>query len=142
MKTKTQSSEIRLQHEIATAISQLTFIHANHTKLDALDLPFNFLYDKIDFDDLTRPNLLRVLKAFPGHWIKEPSWSGSGINYTLDAPVSGLTIRCYNGEAPPSCVIEETIEYKEVPAHTERIVTRKVKCPEPPDPESTDNPNS
>jgi hypothetical protein len=131
MKTPTHQAEINCQNEIARATKHLEFIHTYRDALNALGLKPSFWSDYCDFDNLTRPDLLHVLKAFPGKWDKSLSLSGSGITYTLTEPVLGLTIRCYNGEAPPSCVIEETVEYKTVPARVERIVTRKVKCPDP-----------
>jgi hypothetical protein len=130
-RTKTQSAEIELQHSMARWVTQLEFIHRNRNKLESLDLRFGIFGEYVDFDNLQRPELLAVIKAFPGTWNKHPTYDNTGITYTLAEPVCGLTIRCYNGEAPPSCVIEETVEYVTVPERIERKVTRKVKCPEP-----------
>lgn len=128
MKTETQKEEIRLQQSIHRWITQLEFIHANRERLEALNLPFNIFGACCDFDNLERPGLLVVFKAFPGTWTKTLTYDNSGITYTLAEPVSGLTIRCYNGEAPPACKIEETVEYVTVPERVVRKVHRKIIC--------------
>jgi hypothetical protein len=140
-KTKIQKSETDLQRTIADTVSYLTFLHEQRPVLESLDLKFTFFSDYIDFDNLERPDLLRVLKAFPGRWIKEPNYCGDGLNYGLTEKVSGLTVRCYNGAPPPSCHIEEHTEWITVPARTEKRVTRKVVCNEPQlvDPQLTAN---
>jgi hypothetical protein len=127
--TTTQEAETRYQREIGRYIDALTFIQANREILESLNLKFSIWYGSVDFVTLSHPDVIRVIKAFPGRWDKKPSWSGEGIDYTL-INEDGLTIRCYNGEPPAACKIEETITYELVPARVERKVTRKLICPE------------
>lgn len=129
--TNTQRVELQLQREIHNAVTYLEFLHTHRTTLERLDLKPNFFSDYIDFDNLERPALLAVLKAFPGTWNKTPTYCGDGLNYELADKVDGLTVRCYNGAPPPSCHIEERVEWVEVPAKLEKRVTRKVVCAEP-----------
>jgi hypothetical protein len=126
----TQQAEKYLQHTTAETVSYLTFLHEQRPTLESLDIKFNFFSDYVDFDNLSRPDLLCVLKAFPGRWDKTPTYCGDGLNYELTEKVSGLTIRCDNGAPPPSCHIEERTEWITVPARVEKRVTRKVVCTE------------
>jgi hypothetical protein len=109
---------------------RLTFLSQFSDRLTALNLRCTFYDDYLDFDRLERPDVLRVIKAFPGRWNKTSSYDGR-INYTLEEPHAELTLRLWGAEAPDSCVIEERVEYVHVPARTERRVTRTLKCPEP-----------
>jgi hypothetical protein len=127
--TRTQQTEIDCQNEVAHNATYIAFIHAHRATLERLDIKFTFFSTYIDFDNLERPALLAVMKAFPGRWLKDKNLSG-GINYTLETPLDGLTVRVYNGEPPPSCVIEERVEWVVVPERMEKRVTRTIKCPE------------
>ena len=118
------------QREIARAIGNLTFIHENRETLEVLNLNFNMWAGHVDFDNLDRPDLLRVLKAFPGTWEKTINFSHTGINYTRKQLVTRFIMRCYNGLPPPSCKIEEITEFVLVPERYEKVVTRKIVCPE------------
>jgi len=128
--TRTQQTEIDIQNQIANNISYLEFLHAHRTTLESLEVKFSFFSSHIDFDQLDRPDMLRVFKAFPGKWVKSKSFDGDRIHYTLDTPVSGLTVRIWNGEPPAACVIEERTEWVDVPARREKRVIRTIKCPE------------
>jgi hypothetical protein len=127
--TITQEVEVRYQREIGRYIDGITFIQQNRETLETLNLKFSIWYGSVDFDSLKHPDIIRVIKAFPGKWDKSPSWSGEGIDYTLQHE-GGMTIRCYNGEPPAACKIEESVEYILVPERVERKVTRKLICPE------------
>jgi hypothetical protein len=83
MKNKVQEIEIRYQRELGRCIEALTFIQENRAALDALDLKFNIWYGTIDFEHLQHPDVVRVIKAFPGKWKKEVTYAGDGIDYTL-----------------------------------------------------------
>jgi len=122
-----ETEEVHHQHEIARSVAALGFIQANKEILEKLNLKFSVYGDMVDFDNLQRPDVVRVLKAFGGHWVKAPSLSG-GIHYTNKVKHDGFEVRCYNGEPPPSCKIVEKITYKRIRAHKERIVTRTVVC--------------
>jgi hypothetical protein len=129
--TASEKAEFRAQREIYRATTALEFIHAHRAVIDEIGVIPSVLGNFIDFDALTRPQLLTLIKRFPGKWYKKPGYDG-GLIYTLDKPVlPDMQLRIYNGEPPAACVVEETVEYVEVPAHTERRVTRTVKCPEP-----------
>lgn len=129
--TTSQKAELRAQREIYRATTSLEFIHAHRELIDELGVIPSVVGSYVDFDRLTRPQIMVVHRHFHGKWTKTPSYDG-GIIYTLETPVAtGLQLRLYNGEPPASCKIEETVEYVEVPARVERRVTRVVKCPEP-----------
>jgi hypothetical protein len=129
--TTSQKAEFRAQREIYRATTSLEFIHAHADLINELGVIPSVVGQYVDFDGLTRPQIMLVHRHFHGKWTKTTGYDG-GIIYTLEQPVAtGLQLRLYNGEPPASCEIVETIEYVEVPARTERRVTRTVKCPEP-----------
>jgi hypothetical protein len=97
----TKHAELRIQHEIANQTRCLEFIHTNRATLEALDLKFMFFSDYIDFDNLDHSDVIRVIKAFPGTWNKYYPSDNGGITYALAEPVTGFTVRCYNGTPPP-----------------------------------------
>jgi hypothetical protein len=117
---------------IADTERYIAFLITQRDRIERIGVTPNFWGGMhCDFDSLTRPQLLIALKEFPGVWSKTPTYQGEGIDYSLKEPVGGFYIRLYASEPPPSCKIEETIEYKLVPERVERIVKRKIVCPEP-----------
>ena len=120
----------RIDNEIATLELHREFINANRDKLEALNLKLDAYTHYVDFNSLDRPDVLRVIKAFPGRWEKSQGYDGR-LNYTRIEPEGELTLRLWGAEAPDCCHIEERVEYVEVPARVEKRVTRVVKCPEP-----------
>jgi len=135
--TPIQRTERRLQNEMAQLVAQLEFLQTHRELLESLAIQPTFCLDFVDFDNLKRPDMLRVLKIFPGKWDKSPGYNG-GLHYIRRERVGGFQIRIYNGEPPTSCVIEEKVEYIHVPAKVERVVTRVVRCPEPTAPANSD----
>lgn len=124
---------------IAAYTNQLTWMRKHMTALVHLrtyGITVSFYGEHADFNYLTHPQIVELMKAFPGHYTKKLSYGKDSLDYTLDTPVDGLQIRAYSGEPPSACVIEEHIEYVVIPARTERKVTRKVICPEPTQPEN------
>jgi hypothetical protein len=120
--------EVYLQNSIRDAVTALEFLHTHREKLEKLNLSFSHPYGSyIDFDHLSRPDLLKVLRVFGGKWDKSPGYNG-GLTYTRQDQVDGFTLRCYNGEPPPSCRIVETVKWVKVPAKREKVVTRTVVC--------------
>jgi hypothetical protein len=129
--TTSQKAEFRAQREIYRATTSLEFIQAHRSLIDELGVIPSVVGSYVDFDSLTRPQILIVHRHFHGKWTKTSGYDG-GICYTLEKPVAtNLQLRLYNSEPPASCHIEEVVEYVDVPARTERRVTRTVKCPEP-----------
>ena len=118
----------RLTGERARINAAVKFIRKHRRVITKLGVSPSLCYDNLDFDNLSRPQVLEVIKAFPGKWVKDNHCAGDRINYVLETPVDGLTLRIYGGEAPPSCEIVEKVEYVRVPAHTERRVTRTLRC--------------
>src|SRR5580765_2988056 len=108
-KTRIQQTEIELQNQIANHISYLEFLHAHRATLESLEVKFSFFSYHIDFDQLDRPDMLRVFKAFTG---------------------KGLKSKSFNGEPPSACGIEERTEWVDVPARREKRVIRTINCPE------------
>lgn len=77
---------------------------------------------QIDFDNLPHDKVIEVIQAVGGKWDKTiNSYSGDRIDYKTVK--NGITIRCYQGEPPPNCKIEDVLEV--VPAQPERTVTKK-----------------
>jgi|SRR5580765_114002 len=131
----TREHEIQLEEEIAQREAHLDFLRTHRAQLESLNLHLDSYANYVDFNRLDRPDVLRVIKAFPGRWNKSTGYDGR-LNYTRLEPCGDLTLRLWGAEAPDCCHIEERIEYVDVPARTERRVTRVVKCPEPKQPVS------
>jgi hypothetical protein len=129
MQTLAETKEY-FTREVERCKAYLQFLEDHYDTLTALDIRPSFFMDTVDFNNLTRPEVVKVIKAFPGKWAKTPSYHGDGITYTLNRTVSNLSMRIYNGEPPASCKIVETVEYQVIPERVERIVHRKVVCPE------------
>lgn len=109
-----------LQTEIDRAQELMSKLD-NLEGLDTLQLDAVRYVDQIDFDRLTHPQIIEVVKALGGRWSKTPDEDGT-INY--EAAFDGLKVRMWRGEPPPNCkVVEEIVEE---PA---RLVTkRKLVC--------------
>ena len=80
-----------------------------------------------DFNVLPHDQVIQVLTAFGGKWNKTVNLAS--IDYVTAAPIVGYTVRCYMGQPPPACRIEEVEEY--VPAQPASVrKVRKLICPE------------
>lgn len=81
------------------------------------NLPEGTIYgsSSLDFDGLSHPEIIKVVKGLGGKWKKEKTYGKEGrVNY--EQTIDGIMVRCWNGEPPPSCRL---VEYEEViPAHT------------------------
>jgi hypothetical protein len=132
-KPSTATSAIRqMQRDIYRATSTLEFLQTYSTQINRIGKAPYLCGDFMDFDGLTRPQVLEVIRAFPGKYDKTPGYDGGLVYTSRETVLDGkFQVRIYNGEPPASCKIEETIEYVDVPARTERRVTRTVVCPEP-----------
>lgn len=89
--------------------------------LDDLDLKASLWGSSIDFDMLAHKEVIAVIRAIGGRWEKTPSNESTRIDYSTT--IDGQTIRCYAGEPPPNCRIEEVDEI--IPAQPQRIKKRK-----------------
>lgn len=88
--------------------------------LEQLELKAVRYGEQIDFDRLTHPQVVEVIKAVGGKWSKTPDEGGS-INY--ETVIDGVRLRMWRGEPPPNCKIVE--ELVEEPAQPARMVTRR-----------------
>lgn len=107
-------SEIKVRQEMISALDTLGL---ENTTAEAT------MYGaQIDFDGLSHEKVIEVIQAVGGKWDKTPNGSEPDrIDYKTTK--NGITIRCYQGEPPPNCKIEEVLET--IPAQPERVVTRK-----------------
>jgi hypothetical protein len=107
----------------------IAWLEKHGDKFDSLAAPGSiYSASLIDFDNLTHPQIIEVIKTFPGKWDKTPSSAKSDrIDYITE--FDGVRLRCWQGEPPPSCKIVEVME--DVPAQpaSQRLV-RKIVCPE------------
>jgi len=111
----------KLKREIEERQQQLEFLETIENELKAISVDAVFYGDGIDFDNLTHPQTINVIKAFGGDWEKTPSGSEAKIDY--ERQVNGKRIRVWGGEPPPNCKLVDVIET--IPAQPERVVTRK-----------------
>jgi len=103
------------------------FVLAHREQLNALNLDMVSYGSQIDFDTLSHPEIIRVIQAFPGTWVKKPSNESSGTRIDYETEFDGMKLRCWAGEPPPSCkIVEETVEVPAQPASTRTV--RKLVC--------------
>jgi hypothetical protein len=92
----------------------------------------NFCGSLLDFDNLPREDVVKVIRAMGGKWDKEPG-SGNTITYVRKEPFKDVRVRIWQGQPPPSCKIVEVDEHVPevvIAAHTRKV--RKMVChPEP-----------
>ena len=127
--TPLEKLEIYYQHEIGRATQVLAFIQGNRELLEKAGNTRPCIWSNyVDYDALSRPDVLKLLKAFGGKWDKEvPTYAEGQLRYTRREPIDGRTIRL-SGEPPASCKIVETVKWVKIPARREKQVTRKVIC--------------
>lgn len=107
-------AEIKVRQDMIAALDGLG--------LENTTEPATMYGAQIDFDNLSHEKVIEVIRAIGGKWEKTPSVSATDrIDYKTTK--NGITIRCYQGEPPPNCHIEEVLET--IPAQPERVVTRK-----------------
>jgi hypothetical protein len=114
----------KLQERIRIAKTQIAAIR-KMPKLAELEIEPTFCNEKIDFDHLPHSEVIKVIKAVGGKWLKTPSYECARIDY--ETKVGDLTFRCWKGEPPPNCRL---VTVKEViPAQPEQIIERiKLVC--------------
>jgi hypothetical protein len=103
---------------------RLKFIQKHAAKLSGL--PSVDLYGcQLDFNRLTHPDTIKVIRAFGGKWDKQLT-DGESARVDYTRTIDGIIVRIWNGEPPPNCKIVETVQLvPEVPAST-RVVRRLV----------------
>lgn len=118
--------ENKLKCEIAALQTRLANIEAIPFNETEVEIKQPSIYGSmIDFDRLTHPQVIEVIKSIGGKWDKEPSSVGGTINYSTE--VNGITFRCWSGEPPPNCKIVEVLQT--IPAQPERVVTvHRLQC--------------
>jgi len=78
----------------------------------------------IDLDNLTREQVVKALKLFPGKYQKEVN--NSAMHYTHDLG-NGLFLRFYNAALPPGCkLVEKTVDVPAQPATTRKVF--EIQC--------------
>jgi len=115
-----------LKEEIAAKRRLLKWLLKNQAVL--ANLPeVSLCNTKVDFDQLSHADVIRVVQALPGKWSKTLSTVSGRIDYT--AQIDGMTIRCWAGEPPAACkIVEETVVVPAQPATT--VTVRRLVCPE------------
>ena len=113
----------KLKAELQTEIDRANELMAKLDRLpglEKLELEAVRYVNQIDFDKLTHPQVVEVIKAVGGKWSKTPDEGGT-INY--ETTIEGIKLRMWRGEPPPNCKIVE--ELVEEPAQPARMVTRR-----------------
>lgn len=125
-KTKTQRLIDQLNEQISQRESMVKWLSSRQTVLEELAVPMSLCNEKVDFDNLSHDDVIKVIKAFPGaKWTKTPSSLGGKVDYTTQ--IEGVSLRCYSGEPPPNCrIVEEEMHVPAIPSRVEII--RKLVC--------------
>lgn len=119
MNTK-EKLKAELQFEIDRAKELMDKLDNSLPGLETLEHDAVRFQNQIDFDRLTRQQVVEVIKAIGGKWSKTPDEDGT-INY--ETVIDGVKFRMWRGEPPPNCKIVE--EIVEEPAQPARLVTRR-----------------
>jgi hypothetical protein len=125
--TTSENTILDMEAEMAQRRKVLDWVRRNAAKLDSLPFAPRFWNGFCDYDSLKHTEVVQVILAFPcGHWLKESM--GETVNYI--GHFDGVTVRCWAGEAPPSCqIVEEKVLVPErwVPERWETV--RRLVCP-------------
>jgi len=128
----TQEAIARIDRQIELLNVQRAVLVALAAKLQELneEIHISICGDHIDFDNPTRAQAVKLMTHLAvGKWHKEEGPSQDTINYIHDGAGSGVKLRLYAAEPPPSCRIVEVEEI--IPAQPEQIVKRrKLVCQE------------
>lgn len=115
-----------LLREIRRLGKQIRWLRKHQVKLEALPTSVTCGSEKVDFENLSHADVIKVIRAFGGKWKKEPIGDNQ-INYVTD--IDGLLVRCWRGEPPPNCrviEVEEMIPERVIPAQV--IKRKKLVC--------------
>lgn len=130
-KTPTQRKIESLIEERDEINSQIVWLEANQTVIDALSIAPALYCHGLDFDHATREQVLEVIKAFPGVWDKKINGTdATKMDYERRAQDKGEPrVRIWCGALPPSCkIVEEWVDLPPQPAT--RVLKKVVKCSE------------
>lgn len=116
----------RLREECAERRAKMKWLIAQQDKLKDLP-PCTWAGEVLDFDNLKHAEVIKVVRALGGKWAKTPnSHTAGAIDY--NGELAGKRVRCWAGEAPPSCrliEVEEHVPEKVIPAHTVKKMVMK-----------------
>ncbi len=113
----------RLKQDIKDRAKKIKWLLKNQPKLEQLPEGQFVGSTLMDFDNLPHADVVKVVRVLGGKWTKTPGAATGTIDYASE--FDGLRVRCWKGEAPPSCRIIEVEEH--VPAVTIPATTRMVK---------------
>jgi hypothetical protein len=121
MNVSYEITQVRAQ--LDKLIARLAWLEQHRAKLEALPNA-SFCADMLDFDHLPHADVVSVVRTLGGKWKKTPSYlDSSKIDY--QTKVGDVTVRCYQGQPPPSCKIvevEELVPEQVIPAHTRKVL--------------------
>jgi hypothetical protein len=124
---KVDDSINSLKSQIVALAKRIKWLNANRAKLEALP-QWQMYGGMVDFDNLPHKEVIAVVRALGGKWNKQKSSEFGRIDYQTE--IDGVTVRCWQGEPPPSCRIievEEHVPEVVIPAKVIPASVRKVK---------------
>jgi hypothetical protein len=130
VKPAPQAAWDNLEERIKSLVLKREWLEKHRDILFAIGLPCSFSGENFDFDHLKHEQILAVIQAFGGVWQKEPS-CGTVSKVDYITVCDGVTIRCWEGEPPPSCrLVEVEVEVPAEPAKPARMIkVMKLTCP-------------
>jgi len=125
----------QLIEEIRLRAKLVRWVRKHAQLLSALpDVNFVVFGNRLDFDNLSHADIIKVIRAFGGKWQKSESAGGiDKVDYKGE--FDGKMVRFWAGEPPPSCRIvevEEDVPEQVIPAHKKKV--RKLICTDHPEP--------
>jgi hypothetical protein len=111
-----------MQKQVTRTTFQIAWLRKHKVRLAALP-EGSFYTNRFDFDRLTHPEIIQVIKTIGGKWAKEPSgvWKANRLHGRTD----GVVVCCYAGNLRRPKIVEYE---EEVPA--QKVTRRKLVCPE------------
>lgn len=119
---KAQAKDIR---------QKIKFLQEHAKPLESLP-EANFCGNRLDFDCLPHPEVIRVVRSLGGKWKKSKNESANPGKTKIDyeAQMGEIFVRCWGGDPPPSCrlveveedVPEQVIPAKVIPAHKKKVL--------------------
>jgi len=120
----------RLNKEITDRYKMIHFIASHREAFEQCGADPVSFGDWIDFNNPTRPQILEIIKAFPGKWEKSLNSADRKSMDYIRRVEGEPTMRIWGGELPPCCkLVEVEVDVPAVPAHKAKV--QRVVCPEP-----------